>query len=233
LIDKQFVKTGVNWKTETHYERLGYEVNNGVLQVRYSHLPPSSTIVLSGVCDSCGIRFKEQYHRIFRNRVGYSIGIKDYCRMCLSFNHQRGVIEFDENKVIKAKNKVKSTNEQYKSSLRKFKKGFYLYRFKDAENKIIYIGLTTQKLVYRINQHFNCGHLSRNCYESVDRVEYAEVKSESEMRIYEIYLINRYTPEYNTEFKRGDAFTFELPKLNWHSYLSEIGNRSILESEAI
>jgi hypothetical protein len=218
LIVTKFVKVGVNWKTEAHYKRLGYDTNGRVLTVRYSHLPPASTVVIYGECDLCRKKFREQYHRIFRNRVGYKTGDKDYCRDCISSTSNRSMFNFSQQKFDVGKQKIWFANEKFKTDKKSYTKGFYIYRFIDKKGKIIYIGLTSQKLDYRLSQHFNGGHLPGNCYQSVDAIEYSRVNSASEMRIYEIYLINKHSPEFNVEFNRAEHIGFSLPELTWTSY---------------
>jgi len=40
-----------------------------------------------------------------------------------------------------------------------------------------------------------------------------ELQSESEMKVYELYLINKYSPKYNTMENRNDDFNFILEEL--------------------
>lgn len=96
---------------------------------------------------------------------------------------------------------------------------YYIYRFKDKSGDIIYIGRTDNIDTRLSKQHFTVnGHLPEECYERTIKVEYAHVGGESEMKIYELYLINRYTPQYNIVDNRGDTFSFELPPLRWEEY---------------
>ena len=75
-----------------------------------------------------------------------------------------------------------------------------MYRFKDINDNIIYIG-KTKNIYRRISQHFSDGgHLSQECYDSTVSVEFATLKSHIDMDIYEMYLIDKIRPKYNTEF---------------------------------
>ena len=76
---------------------------------------------------------------------------------------------------------------------------YYIYRFLDIYRRIIYIGRTSS-LDKRINHHFTNGHLPFECYDEAEFIEVAELNYEADMYIYEIYLINKYKPKYNTEF---------------------------------
>ena len=48
----------------------------------------------------------------------------------------------------------------------------YTYRFKDRYDNTIYVGYTGQTMAQRMNQHFNKGHLPKECYKSVAKIEY-------------------------------------------------------------
>lgn len=77
---------------------------------------------------------------------------------------------------------------------------YYIYRFLDKNNNIIYIG-KTKDIYKRINDHFGVkGHLPKDCYDTVERVEFATLYSYIDMNIYEMYLIDTIKPIYNTQF---------------------------------
>uniref|UniRef100_A0AB39C7C5 GIY-YIG endonuclease n=1 Tax=Bacillus phage KoopaTroopa TaxID=3234046 RepID=A0AB39C7C5_9CAUD len=95
---------------------------------------------------------------------------------------------------------------------------FYVYRFLDKDDKTIYIG-RTNNLKRRIeNEHFSkYGHLPKECYDKCKTIEFMDFDSESEMKIWELYLINRYSPQYNIMENRNDDFTFNLEE-HWTEY---------------
>lgn len=101
---------------------------------------------------------------------------------------------------------------------------YSVYRFLDYRGNILYIGKSIN-LRQRISYHFSRGHLPKECYEQVARVEYMELLSRAEMDIYEIYLINKLTPYYNIRDNRGDDFSFYLPEKRWNKF-----NRSGLDN---
>lgn len=96
---------------------------------------------------------------------------------------------------------------------------YYVYRFFDKFERIIYIG-RTRDIVNRIEkQHFGGkGHLSQDCYDEVRKVEYAELSSANEQYIYEIYLISQHKPMHNTQFMSDSNIEFQLPGLEWKVY---------------
>jgi predicted GIY-YIG superfamily endonuclease len=72
-------------------------------------------------------------------------------------------------------------------------KKYYVYRFKDKEDNVIYVG-RTHDLNQRFKQH---EHLT----DSVTNIEYIECLSETDMVIKEIYYINLYANENSTNVK--------------------------------
>lgn len=100
-----------------------------------------------------------------------------------------------------------------------FRNSYYVYKFLDTNNNIIYIG-QTNNIRRRIEQeHFtSMGHLTQECYKNTNKVEYVELNNGDEMNIYERYLINIYNPKYNKALNNKSRFSFELPELDWKTY---------------
>lgn len=72
-----------------------------------------------------------------------------------------------------------------------------IYRFLDIDNNVIYVG-KTERLRYRMNYHFSrTGHLPKECYESVYRVQFIAMTSTVLMDMKEMYYINLYKPKFN------------------------------------
>ena len=94
----------------------------------------------------------------------------------------------------------------------------YIYRFKDINNRTIYVGKTAQTLDKRIAQHFTKGHLPVKCYKSIARIEYQKYKTESDALVMETYYITKYDPKYNTLQKSKDIPTLELDTNEWKTY---------------
>ena len=94
----------------------------------------------------------------------------------------------------------------------------YVYRFKDINNNIIYVGKTAQTLDRRISQHFTKGHLPKECYKNIARIEYQRYKTESDALVMETYYITKYNPRYNTLQKSRDLPTLELDNKEWKIY---------------
>lgn len=95
---------------------------------------------------------------------------------------------------------------------------YFLYRFlKDDE--IIYIG-KTKDLDKRLRVHFSGnGHLSHECYYETDKIEYARLKTNTEMDMLEIYYINKYSPKYNDacNYQEKDIF-MNIKEVEWISF---------------
>lgn len=96
---------------------------------------------------------------------------------------------------------------------------FYLYRFKDEEGKIIYIGRTNDIERRILKEHFTDNtHLPNQCYLETEKVDYVEIVNESEEVAYEAILINEIRPKYNTQFKDEGYFDVQLPEFKWREF---------------
>lgn len=91
---------------------------------------------------------------------------------------------------------------------------FYVYRFIDKNNKIIYVGRTGD-LKRRLRSHMNNGHLPEECYSSISKIEYIMLENFADMALYEVYFINKFCPEYNTQDKSETPSTIDLPEKEW------------------
>jgi hypothetical protein len=98
-------------------------------------------------------------------------------------------------------------------------KKYYIYRFKDRYDNIIYIG-KTKDIYQRISQHFGTGgHLTHACYDDVVSIEFATLNSCIDMNIYEMYLIDTIRPKFNTEFMyENQKCSLKLEDLEFKPY---------------
>ena len=94
----------------------------------------------------------------------------------------------------------------------------YTYRFVDSSGKVSYVGYTGQQMSERMNQHFTKGHLPKECYSSVAKIEYIKWKTKSDAQVMEVYFINKYKPKFNKQDKRSDTLTIELEEKEWKTY---------------
>lgn len=97
-----------------------------------------------------------------------------------------------------------------------------VYRFIDIEGNIIYVGRSS-KFERRIKyEHFtDRGHLPEECYREAKRIEYAEVNTLNESKVYELYLIDKYKPKYNNIDIAGGSMSFQMPELEWLEYVRD------------
>lgn len=93
---------------------------------------------------------------------------------------------------------------------------YCVYRFLNYENEILYIG-KTKDINIRMNTHFgDKGHLGKDKYEQVSRIEYMICDNESDMVVKEIYFINKYKPPFNTQsLCNGEISNLEYDNLTW------------------
>ena len=86
----------------------------------------------------------------------------------------------------------------------------YIYRMYDENGELLYIGKTSQ-LDYRLYAHFY-----KYREEWKDRVTYMDAHrfdKESDMHVYEMYLVTKYKPVFNRDASCVDTPSFELPEL--------------------
>ena len=93
----------------------------------------------------------------------------------------------------------------------------YTYRFIDKHGNVIYIGKTIN-MDLRMQSHFNKGHLPKECYNAVCRIEYQKHKTESDALIMETYYITKYSPKYNKLQQSRDLPTIEFDECSWRTY---------------
>jgi hypothetical protein len=100
----------------------------------------------------------------------------------------------------------------------------YVYRFSDKEGNVIYVGKASDLKKRIENEHFNnCGHLPVDCYISTKKIEYIELNNHTQSRIYELYYINKFSPEYNVanNNKEDELNGIVLTELEWKLYTRE------------
>lgn len=102
------------------------------------------------------------------------------------------------------------------------KKG-YVYKFIDENNRVLYIGKTTD-MNRRMKQHFNSqnNHLKKqgkgDLYQKVQRIEYFSCKTEYDALVKELFYINYYKPKYNTASKIKQILPPPTKEENWKLY---------------
>ena len=116
----------------------------------------------------------------------------------------------------------RNCNKEHEQIIKKYKYGYYLYRFIDESNNIIYIGKTNRLLKRLIKEHFTeKGHLSQECYDKVVRIEILRLNSDSDMHTAELYFINKFKPEYNNKDKGKGELSFSIPyfdEMSWELF---------------
>lgn len=99
------------------------------------------------------------------------------------------------------------------------KNKYYIYRFLDKNDNLLYIGRTKDIERRILKEHFTAlGHLPKECYKSVEYIEFAAIENESEEVAYEAILINQLKPKYNKQFKDDGLFDVSLPRFEWNKF---------------
>lgn len=89
---------------------------------------------------------------------------------------------------------------------------FYVYRFVDLENHVIYVG-KTNSLETRIAQHkTNKMPFWNKWY----KIEYVEFENENDQLLYEILMINKFNPIYNSKDKYNSTLSInDVKEHDW------------------
>lgn len=116
--------------------------------------------------------------------------------------------------------------------------GFILYRifYRGARGKdtIVYIGRTKQPLQARIRGHLFAKPMHRTIsIEQVTKIEYAQLPTEADMNLYEIYYILKEKPPLNVDDKTRDKLTVSLPELTWTEFRPPLWEKWRKELEEI
>lgn len=105
---------------------------------------------------------------------------------------------------------------------------FYLYRFLNENNEIIYVG-KSKDVRKRLLFHFGTsGHLPEDCYNEVAKIEILNLNTKTEMNIKELYYISKFNPKYNSLDKNETIYYKELEKGDvWKPYNLEKETKDI------
>lgn len=100
-------------------------------------------------------------------------------------------------------------------------KGPGCYRFINEYGKVIYVG-SAKNIDRRIHSHWSkSGHLPKECYDSVARVEILKTESYGKALDYEIYFINRYKPKFNKRDKSRNLDSKVVKNDDEYKYLDD------------
>lgn len=100
--------------------------------------------------------------------------------------------------------------------------GFLIYKIWYG-NCLMYVGRTKQPLQSRIRGHLFNKPMHRTVdIEQVTKIEYAELSSEADMNLYEIYYILRLHPPLNVDDKARDDLSITLPELEWKTFTTPL-----------
>lgn len=98
----------------------------------------------------------------------------------------------------------------------------YVYRFISKET-IIYVGIT-KDIHSRMSQHKKSGIF----FDYADNIEYTILPNKTSAELFEIYLINTYSPKYNTTYNRNDSLeVLSFKEMEWIKYEKIITKKEI------
>lgn len=100
--------------------------------------------------------------------------------------------------------------------------GFIVYRIW-YDSHIVYVGRTKQPLQSRIRGHLFNKPMHRTIdINHVSKIEYAELGSEADMNLYEIYYILKLHPPLNVDDKAKDDLSVSLPEVAWCEFTTHL-----------
>lgn len=143
--------------------------------------------------------------------------------MCIEYENTNNVTcQFEDGCIIKnsKRNLLKGAFSHPIINLLNNKKSYAVYRLKDIDDNIIYIGRSVQ-LDVRLYQHFS-RHIyekDKEWYKKITQIDYYACKNFKEMVDLENNLIDKYKPEGNRKVDRYDPVDYlDAIKLNWKKY---------------
>lgn len=83
----------------------------------------------------------------------------------------------------------------------KKEKHYYIYRFLNQENEVLYVGKTYNQLKERIRVHIKIGKFTEKQLKEIDKIQYIEISNPFDWHILEIFYINYFKAKYNKEFQ--------------------------------
>ena len=93
-------------------------------------------------------------------------------------------------------------------------KKFYIYRYYNKNDEVIYVGLTARPIAKRVKEHE-----VEELQKETARIEYSTVESAADMRMYELFYINKYKPKYNKRDLYKDGVNLSIPELKFIPFL--------------
>ena len=152
--------------------------------------------ITTKICKDCGIEKDLIYFKVNKKTKDGHVSV---CKDCMN------------KKIIITRN---NNNHTY----------YYVYRFLDKDDNIIYVGKTTniyQRIFVHISKSISFYHNENQSlmYPNVYKIEYCQVPSDYHMNIYEMHYICKYNPPFNTNYKTNNKQLFNLPELSWKLYI--------------
>lgn len=99
------------------------------------------------------------------------------------------------------------------------KKEYFIYRYFNKNNEIIYVGLTERPLKNRVREHS-----TEALFQETEYIDYAVCDCAADMEIYEIYYINKYLPKYNIKSAKPEKTSIKLPELDFQIFWQKEGS---------
>lgn len=104
---------------------------------------------------------------------------------------------------------------------------YYIYRFLNKNDEVIYVGKTKLSLKKRILEHIKLKLLNEQQLSEVYKIQYVEIDNEFDWHLLEIFYINYFKAKYNKQFKINNDIDYSilnlsyfLEKYKWNDFIN-------------
>lgn len=171
------------------------------MYINIKHMSNNSykLITKEELLNGCSKEYEYSFDIIYNSYLPLFVNIKNINGKSYykDLTYEEYINDINKNHGYEAK-RIKTYSQIENPTIINDSKGFYAYKFLNKYNEILYIGKTID-IKDRMYTHFGSnGHLGKDKYSQVYKIEYIECDNNADMSVKEIYFINKYKPPFNT-----------------------------------
>lgn len=171
------------------------------MYINIKHMSNNSykLITKEELLNGCSKEYEYSFNIIYNSYLPLFVNIKNINGKSYykDLTYEEYINDINKNHGYEAK-RIKTYSQIENPTIINDSKGFYVYKFLNKYNEILYIGKTID-IKDRMYTHFGSnGHLGKDKYSQVYKIEYIECDNNADMSVKEIYFINKYKPPFNT-----------------------------------
>lgn len=171
------------------------------MYINIKHMSNNSykLITKEELLNGCSKEYEYSFDIIYNSYLPLFVNIKNINGKSYykDLTYEEYINDINKNHGYEAK-RIKTYSQIENPTIINDSKGFYVYKFLNKYNEILYIGKTID-IKDRMYTHFGSnGHLGKDKYSQVYKIEYIECDNNADMSVKEIYFINKYKPPFNT-----------------------------------